>query len=624
MQSLRISKRSRRFRPITHRQNKPINIKRKKLNKLHKLEKGLEPELEPKSKQFIPDLNARVLSNATFLRLYSYKYSENEFYTILKKSKTFKCFYAFFNHVLGNLDEQLFLILFLSLMISTSGQNSFSFREFIKRAVPNIDVAQINDMNDAMTEIGTGLSKIVYEECFMLKNKKIHSKMSNVRSTRSAALHHRNPIRIGGRRKIHKTRTNKKYIQTGGVLFLIAELITVILEIRRRLRRSNDSLLDRITPFLLLLFFILEITAQFSTIDYFEIGPGGHRALGNITPLEELPIGNLPSFIAGASEFIQWLINDVAVAAAEEGQCLPQPGYTPSHAYQTTAAQGAEAWDIVTGDILISQLSAIPALETAFELSPIDAEMTFSAFQRCLNLPFTERNALRIAELLQNSQSEFVIPGSILEVPAAEIQARLDPLIVALGSAYENSIGGTGVQIQCATSEGRATQLNDDLSLDWSRRQFAMAEEQAFNSRVGYFRLVGTGVIVLSSDYARNILRRIFYFARSLFITPPPPLARQMGLQDAARLPSIFPGINRFASDRASAAESLRHRPRAMSPDSAASRSGFANQPSYGSNIARAAADIEIDPLADAMDNLGLYQKYDEFGNALVSRKHNQ
>ena len=598
-----------------------------------------------KELHFIPNVDAHVISVATFLRMYPRSQSQDEFYTILRKTKTFQCFYSFVNEVFGNMDEQLFSVLFLSFMITTSGEtSSFSFKDFIIRAVPNIDAAQIDEIDAGMVEIGNGLSKRVYEECVMMKRSSgrssVRSRMSAVSRTRTATsgLRHR-VIRLGGKRKIRKTRTNKKYVQTGGVLLFIAELIMILFEIRRRFRGSNESLLDRITPFLLLLFFILEITAQFSSIDYFGIGPGGSAAAvssaaGDLTAFDAQSTGNLPVFIAGAVEFLQQLRE--TAATGEEGQSITRRGYAAgisSYASaQSTAAQGAAAADIITGNILFSQLSAVPlpTLEAAFELSPIGGnQMTFDEFQLCLDLPLIEQNELRIATLLRESQEAGMIPDSILEVPADEIHARLEQFITEFSSEFDRVMGGAGTGVQCAISEGRADQLNDRLSLQWSQHQSAMdrlqtaQEEHQFNARAGYFRLLSTCGLVLSSASSRNLLRRVYYITRSLLFPPHP-------LVDAARRESTIPGINEFQQDRDSHAKGLRARaasPQRVNPN----ETGLNGQSPQGNIFKEAAAavkakkdaeDQETDRKAMAQltgwmgrTNLNPYKSgFDEFG----------
>jgi hypothetical protein len=419
-------------------------------------------------------------------------------------------------------------------------------------------------------------------------------------------------------------------VQTGGVLLFIAELITILFEIRRRFRGSNESLLDRITPFLLLLFFILEITAQFSSIDYFGIGPGGSAAAvasaaGDLTAFDAQTTGNLPEFIIGASQFLA-AAAAAAGAAGEEGQSITRPGgYAagiPSYAStQSTAAQGAAAADIVTGNILFSQLSAVPlpTLEAAFELSPIGGnQMTFDEFQLCLDLPLIEKNELRIATLLRESQEAGMISDSILEVPAAEIQARLEQFIAEFSSEFDRVMGGAGTGVQCATSEGRPDQLNDRLSLQWSQHQSAMGrlqtaqEEHQFNERAGYFRLLSTCGLVLSSASSRNLLRRVYYITRSLFVTPPPPQPYE-GWGAAAIDPTQFIELRnqryRYADDAAGRVNFARSpSPRAMT------RSGLVGLPQSLGNMHSAVEDLEVDSLVGAMDKLGLYETYDEFG----------
>ena len=597
-----------------------------------------------KELHFIPNVDAHVLSVATFLRMYPRSQAQDQFYTILRKTKTFQCFYSFVNEVFGNIDEQLFSVLFLSFMITTSGEtSSFSFKDFIIRAVPNIDAAQIDEIDAGMVEIVNGLSKHVYEECVRMKNTIFVYTKSGVMTSRMPAVS-RNINRgvfhrrqIGGRRKIRKTRTNKKYVQTGGVLLFIAELITILFEIRRRFRRSNErSLLDRITPFLLLLFFILEITAQFTSIDYFGIGSGGSAAAvasaaADLTALETPSTGNLPAFIIGASQFLAAAA--AAAAAGEEGQSIPRPGgYIPSSFPTTTVAQGVAAPNIVASRF-ISQLSFQQfdntALEDAFEFSPVETELNFGEFQRCLDLLPIAQNESRFAALLRGLQEDDMIPDSILEVPAARIHARLEQIIAEFSSEFDKAMGGSGAGVQCATSERRPEGLNDRLSLQWSQHQSAMGrlqtaqEEHQFNERAGYFRLLSTCGLVLSSASSRNLLRRVYYITRYLLVPPHP-------LVDAARSESFFPEINKLSRRRESDAKGLSDRatsPQRVNPN----KTGLLGQSPQGDIFKEAAAAaaaakkdaedresaveaLEVDPLVVRIGNIDLYEKYDEFG----------
>lgn len=612
---------------------------RRRRNPKHKSLRGGSKKKHPKHSN-PKNLDAKILSIATFLRMYPHSQAQEQFYTILRKTKTFRCFYSFVNKVFGNMDEKLFSVLFLSFMITTSGEtSSFSFKDFIIRAVPTIvgNKKQIDEIDAGMVAIGNGLSKLVYEECVMTKRSKIPASAARRRTTATtnSGLRHR-PIRlrlagVGGKGKIHKTRTNKKYMQTGGNLLLIAELITILFEIRRRNTSSGGSIINNwILPATLLLFFMLEISGQFSSIDYFGMGAGAPGGSAAVATTATATAGNLPGFIAGASEFVQWMLNYLAdtTATATEGQSIPRDfpggyGYgsaaaagIPSYASaQSTAAQRSAAADVITTQMLFSQLSAIPSpipdLESAFELSPIDgSQMTFDDFHMCLDLPVIEEYASRIAALLRESQDVGMIPDSILEVPASEIYARLVPVFNKIDSTYNEvmeEMGGAGVQIQCAIPEGRPIDLNDRLFVQQMSDAAANAarEEDVFN---GYIRLAATGTIVLSSATARNLVRRIFNFVRSI-VRPT--------LQDVARRPSVIPGLNA--------------RPRAVSPPPATSpdlagRSGFPEQPPHGASIPEALEHIrEIDPLTALMDNLSIRRdndesNYDEFGNPKSDR----
>jgi hypothetical protein len=488
-----------------------------------------------KELHFIPNVDAHVISVATFLRMYPRSQSQDQFYTILRKTKTFQCFYSFVNEVFGNMDEQLFSVLFLSFMITTSGEtSSFSFKDFIIRAVPNIDAAQIDEIDAGMVEIVNGLSKHVYEECVRMKNTIFVYTKSGVMTSRMPAVS-RNINRgvfhrrqIGGRRKIRKTRTNKKYVQTGGVLLFIAELITILFEIRRRINSNGDSIMNLILPVTLLLFFMLEISAQFSSIDYFGMGagaPGGSAAATAGFDVSE--------FIAGASAFMEWLKDHAPAAADTEGQSFPSDfpgGYgsaagIPSYASaQSTAAQRLAATDVITSHIFAPQLSAIsaiqiPALEFAFQISPVSGRMTFKDFQMCLNIPDIKENASHIATLLRESQYAGTIPDSILDVPATEIQARLVAAFDEINDQFVRMTGEAGVQIQCARPTGRPDTLNDRLYIQEMREREAniAREECAFN---GYIRLAATGTIVLSSKFAWSLLRRVYKLTGLLFSRP--------------------------------------------------------------------------------------------------------
>ena len=598
--------------------SKKSSSSRRRRNPKHKSLRDGSKKKHPKHSN-PKNLDAKILSIATFLRMYPHSQSQDQFYTILRKTRTFRCFYSFVNKVFGNMDEKLFSVLFLSFMISTSGEtSSFSFKDFIIRAVPNIvgNKKQIDEINAVMIEIGNGLSKLVYEECVMTKRSSVRSKMSASAARRrttatTSGLRHR-PIRprlagVGGKGKIYKTRTNKKYMQTGGNLLLIAELITILFEIRRRRNSNGGSIINNwILPAILLLFFMLEISGQFSAFDYFGMGagaPGGSAAVATTATA-----GNLPGFIAGASEFMQWMLNYLAdtTATATEGQSIPRDfpggyGYgsaaaagIPSYASaQSTAAQRSAAADVITTQMLFSQLSAIPSpipdLESAFELSPIDeSQMTFDDFQMCLDLPVIEEYASRIAALLRESQDAGMIPDSILEVPASEIYARLVPVFNQINDQFVRMTGEAGVQIQCAIPEGRPIDLNDQLFVHQMSYAAANAarEEDVFN---GYIRLAATGTIVLSSATARNLVRRIFNFVRSI-VRPT--------LQDVARRPSVIPGLN--APPRAVSPS------RATSPD-LAGRSGFLEQPPHGASIPEALEhNMVIVPLTDLLGNLSI------------------
>lgn len=520
-----------------HRRNpKLLRVKTK-----HKsLRGGNKKKLVEQSEHFIPNVDAHVLSVATFLRMYPNSPSQDQFYTILRKTKTFRCFYSFVNEVFGNMDEQLFSVLFLSFMITTSGEtSSFSFKDFIIRAVPNIEAAQIDEIDAGMVGTVNGLSNLVYEECVMMQNssvgpgimrrvplpavtaRRVHKPQTHTRTRRLRRL--RRSRLIGGKRNIRKTRTNKKYVQTGGVLLFIAELITILFEIRRRINSNGNSVTNWILPIILLLFFMLEISGQFSSIDYFGIGagaPGGSAAAATTTD------GNLSEFIAGASVFMEWL-KDHAPAAVTEGQSVSSAGnsmwYGSAASAQSTAAQRSAAIDEITSQIFSPQRSAISAirnsdLEQAFELSPLTGRLTFIDFMMCLNIPDIVENASHIAALLRESQDAGMIPEAIL-VSAPEIQEHLFRVFDVINDQFVRMTGESGVQIQCARPQGRPDTVNDRLYVHHMREGEAniAREECAFN---GYVRLAAVGTLVLSSKSALSILRRIYKLIGLLFSRP--------------------------------------------------------------------------------------------------------
>ena len=591
---------------------------RRRRNPKHKSLCGGSKKRLPKHPK---NLDAKILSIATFLRMYPHSQSQDQFYTILRKTKTFRCFYSFVDEVFGNMDEQLFSVLFLSFIIETSGKTSFSFKDFIIRAVPTIvgNKNQINEINAVMVKFGNGLSKLVYEECVMAKRPSARTKMSaSAAGHRTTATRPFRGVGVGGKRNIRKTRTNKKYVQTGGDLLFIAELITALFETRRRINSNGDSISNWILPATLLLFFMLEISGQFSAIDFFGIGagaPGGSAAVA---------AGNLPEFIVSASNFMQGL------------QALDFPGgyspassspYTSAVHPQSTAAQRSAATDVITSQILFSQLSAIsaiqiPNLESAFQLSPVreGVRLEWEDFLECLGLPnieyVIEENASRIATLLRESQDVGMIPPNILDVHVDEIYTRLVEVFNQIDSTYNEVMGEAVVRIQCANPERRSLHIADRLFVQQRSDAAASAtrEQEVFN---GYVRLAATGGIVLSSATARNLLIRIFKFIRSI-VRPT--------LQDVASRPSVFP--------------ELRPRPRAVipprtSPD-LAKKSRFPEQPPHGKSIPEALEEIRvIEPLTMWMGNLSLRRgnddgpgsdydgpgsDYDEFGNHKFDR----
>lgn len=580
------------------------------------------------SKKGLPNhpknLDAKILSIATFLRMYPHSQSQDQFYTILRQTKTFRCFYSFVDEVFGNMDEQLFSVLFLSFMISTSGKtSSFSFKDFIIRAVPTIvgNKKQIDEINAVMVKFGNGLSKLVYEECVMTKRPSARTKTSAAARHRTTATTSGLRHRVGGKRNIRKTRTNKKYVQTGGDLLFIAELIMIFVEVIRRNTRYGGSIINNwILPATLLLFFMLEISGQFSAIDFFGIGagaPGGSAAVAAAATA-----GNLPGFIALVPEVMQGLPAP-DFPGGYESPASSSP-YTSAVQPQSTAAQRSAATGLITSQILFPQLSAIsaiqiPELENAFELSPLreGVRLEWEDFLECLGLPnieyVIEENASRIATLLRESQDVGMIPPNILDVPVDEIYTRLVEVFNQIDSTYNEVMGEAVVRIQCANPERRSLHIADRLFVQQRSDAAASAamEQEVFN---GYVRLAATGGIVLSSATARNLIIRIFKFIRSI-VRPT--------LQDVASRPSVFPG--------------LRPRPRAVSPPRAtppdlADRSRFPEQPPHGESIPRALEHISvIDPLTRMMGNLSLRSgnddgpgydnsDYDEFGNLKSER----
>jgi hypothetical protein len=595
---------------------------RRRRNPKHKSLRGGSKKRLPKHPK---NLDAKILSIATFLRMYPHSKSQDQFYTILRQTKTFRCFYSFVNKVFGNMDEQLFSVLFLSFMISTSGKtSSFSFKDFIIRAVPTIvgNKTQIDEIDAVMVKFGNGLSKLVYEECVMAKRPSARTKMSA-----SAAAGHRTtatrPFRgVGGKRNIRKTRTNKKYVQTGGDLLFIAELIMIFFEVIRRNTGYGGSISSWILPATLLLFFMLEISGQFSSIDFFGIGagaPGGSAAVATAaaaTAPATATAGNLPGFIARVSEFMQG-VQASDFPGGYESPASSSP-YTSAVQPQSTAAQRSAATGLITSQILFPQLSAIsaiqiPELENAFELSPVreGVRLEWEDFLECLGLPnieyVIEENASRIATLLRESQDVGMIPPTILDVHVDEIYTRLVEVFNQIDSTYNEVMDEAVVRIQCANPERRSLHIADRLFVQQRSDAAASAarEQEVFD---GYVRLAATGGIVLSSATARNLLIRIFKFIRSI-VRPT--------LQDVASRPSVFPG--------------LRPRPRAVSPPRATSpdladRSRFPEQPPHGASIPEALEHIrDIDPLTALMGNLSIRRdndesNYDEFGNPKSDR----
>jgi len=583
------------------------------------------------SKKGLPNhpknLDAKILSIATFLRMYPHSQSQDQFYTILRQTKTFRCFYSFVDEVFGNMDEQLFSVLFLSFMISTSGKtSSFSFKDFIIRAVPTIvgNKNQINEINAVMIEIGNGLSKLVYEECVMTKRPSARTKMS---ASASAAARRRTTAttsglrhRVGGKRNIRKTRTNKKYVQTGGDLLFIAELIMIFVEVIRRNTRYGGSIINNwILPATLLLFFMLEISGQFSAIDFFGIGagtPGGSAAVAAAAAA-----GNLPGFIALVPEVMQGLPAP-NFPGGYESPASSSP-YTSAVQPQSTAAQRSAATGLITSQILFPQLSAIsaiqiPELENAFELSPVreGVRVEWEDFLECLGLPnieyVIEENASRIATLLRESHDVGMIPPNILDVHVDEIYTRLVEVFNQIDSTYNEVMGEAVVRIQCANPERRSPHIADRLFVQQRSDAAASAtmEQEVFN---GYVRLAATGGIVLSSATARNLLIRIFKLARCLFTTHPPPQPYE-GWVDAAKDPNLF------GEREEDNVNGRRRRTFSPGPTSSGDNRLLNLHPSL-SNMHTAVRDSEYDDLEWLVRNMSLNQKYDEFGNQIGSNK---
>ena len=583
---------------------------RRRRNPKHKSLRGGSKKGLPKHPK---NLDAKILSIATFLRMYPHSQSQDQFYTILRQTKTFRCFYSFVDEVFGNMDEQLFSVLFLSFMISTSGEtSSFSFKDFIIRAVPTIvgNKKQIDEINAVMVKFGNGLSKLVYEECVMAKRPSARTKMS---ASASAAARRRTTAttsglrhRVGGKRNIRKTRTNKKYVQTGGDVLFIAELIMIFVEVIRRNTGYGGSIINNwILPATLLLFFMLEISGQFSAIDYFGIGagaPGGSAAVATAAAAAAAA-GNLPGFIALVPEVMQGLPAP-DFPGGYESPASSSP-YTSAVQPQSTAAQRSAATDLITSQILFPQLSAIsaiqiPELENAFELSPVreGVRLEWEDFLECLGLPnieyVIEENASRIATLLRESQDVGMIPPNILDVPVDEIYTRLVQVFNQIDSTYNQVMGEAVVRIQCANPERRSLHIADRLFVQQRSDAAASAamEQEVFN---GYVRLAATGGIVLSSATARNLIIRIFKFIRSI-VRPT--------LQDVASQPSVFPGLR-------SRSQPVRP-PRTTSPD-LAERSRFPLQPPHGASIPLALEEIRvIEPLTRMMGNLSLRRDNDD------------
>jgi hypothetical protein len=605
---------------------------RRRRNPKHKSLRGGSKKRLPNHPK---NLDAKILSIATFLRMYPHSKSQDQFYTILRKTKTFRCFYSFVDEVFGNMDEQLFSVLFLSFMISTSGKtSSFSFKDFIIRAVPTIvdNKTQIDEIDAVMVKFGNGLSKLVYEECVMAKRPSARTKMSasaaaghRTRATHSRLRHL--PFRgvgVGGKRNIRKTRTNKKYVQTGGDLLFIAELIMIFFEVIRRNTGYGGSISNWILPATLLLFFMLEISGQFSAIDYFGIGagaPGGSAAVATAAAAA----GNLPGFIALVPEVMQGLPAPDFPGGYESPASISPYLYTSAVHPQSTAAQRSAATSLITSQILFPQLSAIsaiqiPELENAFELSPVreGVRLKWEDFLECLGLPNIEyvikENASRIATLLRESQDVGMIPPNILDVHVDEIYTRLVEVFNQIDSTYNQVMGDAVVRIQCANPERRSPHIADRLFVQQRSDAAASAtmEQEVFN---GYVRLAATGGIVLSSATARNLIIRIFKLARSLFTTHPPPQPYE-GWVHAARDPNLF-GLGPREENNVNG-----RRGRAFSPQPPIGPDErlLNLDPTLG-NMDTAVTAAEIAALEAMVNKMSLYPDYDEFGNPIGSNK---
>jgi hypothetical protein len=136
----------------------------------------------------------------------------------------------------------------------------------------------------------------------------------------------------------------------------------------------------------------------------------------------------------------------------------------------------------------------------------------------CLKIPDIVENASHIATLLRESQDAGMIPESIL-VSAPEIQEHLFRVFDEMNVQFVRMTGDSGLQIQCARSEGRPDTVNDRLYVrDMREREANIAREEcAFN---GYIRFTATGTFVLSSNSALSILRRVYNLIGLLFSRP--------------------------------------------------------------------------------------------------------
>lgn len=211
---------------------------------------------------FMP-LHSKLAIDITLLALSLEKHGMNnpkdDIYDKIKDNKTFKLFFKALDHSFNGIDPKLFSYLFISMILCTSKNMEFSFKEF---GFVELDGELQKYAKEFSSYVLEELSSGVVETPIDKENNGVSSRRSSTKKNKPGKLNSTVNKRknVYGGKKTSRVRSIK-YRQTGGWIDL---LITLLVTIFARLGPTRNRRFLRITLPVMFMYFIYSVFSVYN------------------------------------------------------------------------------------------------------------------------------------------------------------------------------------------------------------------------------------------------------------------------------------------------------------------------------------------------------------------------